>query len=225
VVGLVEGRVDALGLVAVLVQEVRPVAVVVVDVATFGVPRVALRGELVVADVVVDDRGRIPLEGRLHVEDAVQSLVGDVDERDRLLGNLLGLGRDDGDRFAHVSDLLFGQDRLVEDELSAFHVGGVAVGGDRVDAVQRSCGRDVDPRDLRVCVRTCHEFRVQQIAGGDVHRVHGLTRHLRRCVGSRDRLADVGGLRFLLRRECDLSCHGQSLLVAAASLTASTIFT
>ena len=115
---------------------------------------VALPAERLVAlvgiPVRVHERG-VRGKRRLDVRHRRQRLVLDLDQPDRLLGELRRRGRDGGDDVALEPHLLLREQAPVLDELAVANVRHVLVGQYREDSRQRPCARRVDADDA--CAR------------------------------------------------------------------------
>ena len=157
-------------------------------------------GERHVIRLVMDDR-RARLHAVARVEHRGQLLELDFDQRQRALGDLLGLGRDRGDPVAHVAHLAIQADEIQragdgvrlarggED-----HARHIEVGQHRMHAGQRARLADVDVFDGAVCDRAVQDFADQHAAHLDVGDERGLALGQLDRIDLRLRHADVPGL-------------------------------
>ena len=130
--------------------------------------------------LVVADDGRIGIERLLRVHDRRQRLVVDLDQLQRVLGDVAVLGDDEGDLLALEADLVGGQHslRVVGQRR---HPGEVVTEqgrtrdalehlarDDRDDAGQRLGRRRVDRQDARMRERAAQDRAVQHAGQVDV---------------------------------------------------------
>ena len=132
-------------------------------------------GADVAGHVVVDEALRGA--GRWDADHRWKHLVVDGDAADRVLGDVAVVGHDEGDRLAHVVDLVLGQrvlgaavgERRVRDEQRqrlGHRAGEVVVGPDGVHALEVEHLGDVDVEDPRVRVGRAQHGGVQAPAAG-----------------------------------------------------------
>ncbi len=91
--------------------------------------------EGVIAEVRVNQFG-VGLQGLYGIEDRLENLVLDLDEIDRLLGDVDGFRRHGGDSFTEMAHDVLGDDVLVDD-VQAELVVQVVAGQDGVNTLQR----------------------------------------------------------------------------------------
>ena len=183
----------------------------------------------VAARILVDRRDTVVLRPA-RVGDGVERLVLDLDQLRRIAGTLAGVGHDRDDRLAHVAHLADGQ-RIVL-EVRARHRrdleerigerGNLFARQRAVDARHLLRLRDVDRRDVRVCVRRAHEVDEAHAVPLDVVDEDALPLHEPAVLLARDALALPD-----LRRCLDLGRLGRDRgrrRHSDAALTASTMF-
>ncbi len=156
---------------------------------------------------------------RRSIRDGVQILVLDVDQRQRLLGDLDAVGRDRRDLVAQAPHLVALERHVVLGEDAerplVRHVGG---GQHRVHAGQRPGPARVDAHDARMHARRAQDLRVELAGEIQIVQVARLAARLVGRVELRDALADE---RPLLDHGGGAGHHSPF----AAAPIASTIFT
>ena len=183
------------------------------------------------------DQRRAGFLGLQRVVDAGNRLQLDLDQVRRLLGEIAGLRSDQRQRLAEVAHPLLDQDRLIGIQALlaglAGNVGGRAavghIGGgqDTSHTVQRPCARYVEAgkpgaRDIGAQHPHVQHPRQRIVAG-----IGRPPRDLARCVGARQRLADLPEL-DVGQRACVALAAGHrsppsARIAAAASAMASNI--
>ena len=111
----------------------------------------------------------VPRERLLDREDRLEPLVGHIDERQRLEGDVLVERGHRGDRFADIPHLLHGEGRLVLGRRHDPHLfRHVRAGDDRDDAGMRERPAHVDLPDARMGFGRAQEAAVERARKDDV---------------------------------------------------------
>ena len=123
-------------------------------------------------DVVIERLGK--------VEQGLEHLIVDLDELERLVGGLLGLGGDDRHLLVLVTDEVLENQAVVRRRLrialagdGKAALGHVLVGVDAHDAGHLQCARRIDGADLGAGIRAALELDDQGAGGHQVARVDG----------------------------------------------------
>ena len=135
-------------------------------------------------DVVIECLGK--------VEQRLEHLIVDLDELERLVGSLLGLGGDDRHLFVLVTDEVLEDQAVVGTRLrialagdGKAALGHVLVGVDAHHAGHLQCARRIDGADLGAGIRAALELNDQGAGGHHIARVDGtaLEQSLRILLG------------------------------------------
>ena len=145
-----------------------------------------------VVRVPVRHARRVGLQRLLDVEDRGQLLEVELDPLDRLVGRLLALGHDRGDRLAAVADALGGEHLLLvrldpdqaEDRVDVL---GDVRGGQRAHEAGDLLGlAEVDPLDARVHERVADHLEMEHPGVADVVDVLGRAGDVAHAVAALD---------------------------------------
>ncbi len=131
----------------------------------------------------------------LGIDHRRQLLVVDLDQLERVLGDIAALGGDDRDRLADVAHAVERHAALLDRRIGETgqgpgDLGDVGAGHDQGHARQRLCPADIDRLDARVRVRAAQCCRVQHVRQHDVVDVAALAGQEARVLDPLHALAD-----------------------------------